>query len=100
MEIAKLFFDLLKVSIGESLCLSYTPNDKEWNLLYQMAEKQSLIGLTFAGVQKLHIQKQIPPELLLMRWYGMANIIRNRNQQINHQCTSLGSVRKTGCVSF
>ena len=89
MSIFDLFFELLRVSLGEISKLFHTPDDKEWEQLYQMAEKQSLIGVTFAGVQRLHNQNQIPPELLLMRWYGMANIIRNRNQQINLQCASL-----------
>lgn len=70
MGVSELFFGLLRVSIGEILNLSHTPDDNEWEQLYQMAEKQSLLGITFAGIQKLHSQKQNPPEILLMRWYG------------------------------
>ncbi len=94
MAIFDLFFELLRVSLDENLRLSKNPDDKEWEQLYQMAEKQSLIGITFVGVQKLHNHKQIPPELLLMRWYGMANIIRNRNKQVNQQCVVLSNKYK------
>lgn len=91
-----MFFGLLKVSIGEVLSLSHTPDNNKWEQLYQMSEKQSLIGIMFVGIQKLHNQDQTPPESLLMRWYGMANIIRNLNKQVNGQCASLCKNYKDG----
>ncbi len=54
MEISSLFFELLQVSIGESFCLSHTSDNNEWEELYQMTDMQSLIGITFAGIRKLH----------------------------------------------
>ncbi len=94
MEISSLFFELLQVSIGESFCLSHTSDNNEWEQLYQMADMQSLIGITFAGIQKLHNQIRNPSELLLMRWYGIANIIRNRNKKVNQQYASLSKKYK------
>lgn len=56
--IEELFFELIKVAIGERVCLSHTPSADEWKQLYDMAKKQSLVGVCFAGVQKLVDQQQ------------------------------------------
>ena len=50
MNIEQLFFELLRVSIGMSGCLSKTPTNEEWKALYDMAKKQTLVGVFFVGV--------------------------------------------------
>lgn len=64
--INKLFFKLIRVAIGNQVCLSHTPSAEEWGELYAMAKKQSLVGICFAGVQKLVTQQQSPPEALYL----------------------------------
>ena len=59
--IENLFFELIQVAIGKRVCLSHSPNADEWGKLYAMAKKQSLVGVCFAGVQKLVAQQQEPP---------------------------------------
>ena len=56
-QIHKLFFDLIRVAIGNQVCLSHTPSADEWGELYVMAKKLSLVGVCFAGVQKLVTQQ-------------------------------------------
>ena len=51
--IDKIFQELVKVSIGDLVCLSHTPSADEWGELYSLAKKQSLVGVCFAGVQRL-----------------------------------------------
>ena len=55
-DINKFFFELIKVSIGAIGCLGKTPTSEEWKALYDVALKQSLLGICFAGVQKLQAQ--------------------------------------------
>ena len=86
MSIEQLFFELLRVSIGVSGCLSKTPTNEEWKALYDMAKKQSLVGVCFAGVQMLVNQHQEPPEMLYLTWMGMAAKIQQRNEVVNQQC--------------
>lgn len=53
MKIDSIFFELIRVAIGTSDSLSQTPSNKEWEALYKMAEKQSLLGVCVAGLQHL-----------------------------------------------
>lgn len=54
-----------------------------------MAKKQSLVGVCFAGVQKLVNQHLEPPEMLYLTWMGMAAKIQQRNEVVNRQCVEL-----------
>lgn len=92
-ETDKLFFELIRVAIGNQVCLSRTPKVKEWQELYAMAKKQSLVGICFAGVQKLQAQRQAPNswgdergEMLYLQWMGMAAKIQQRNEVVNRRC--------------
>ena len=38
MSIDKLFFELIRVAIGNAACLSHTPTAEEWSELYAMAK--------------------------------------------------------------
>lgn len=85
----QIFFELIQVAIGIRICLSRTPNETEWGELYAMAKKQSLVGVCFAGVQKLQLQRQEPPEMLYLTWMGMAAKIQQRNEVVTKQCAEL-----------
>lgn len=89
VNIDSLFFELIRVSIGVSGCLSKPPTSEEWKVLYDLAKKQSLVGVCFAGVQRLHMQQQEPPEMLYLTWMGMAAKIQQRNEVVNQQCIEL-----------
>lgn len=62
MVIEQLFFELIQVAIGKLICLSRTPSEEEWKELYEIDKKQSLVGVCFAGVQRL--QGQHPSMIL------------------------------------
>lgn len=81
----KHFFELIQVALGVRHCLSHTPSADEWGELYNIAKKQSLVGICFAGVQKLVNQQQEPPEMLYLTWMGMAAKIQQRNEVVNRQ---------------
>ena len=97
MDINSLFFELIQVAIGTRICLSHTPSADEWGELYAMAKKQSLVGVCFAGVQRLVAQQQEPPEMLYLTWMGMAAMIQQRNEQMNARTSeAMGYFRKKG----
>lgn len=88
-DITSLFFELIRVAIGNQACLSHSPSADEWGELYAMAKKQSLVGICFAGVQRLQGQQQCPPERLYLQWMGMAAKIQQRNEVMNRLCAEL-----------
>lgn len=88
-DINNLFFELIKIAIGNASCLSRTPSAQEWKELYDIAKKQSLVGVCFAGVQKLVDQQQAPEQMLYLTWMGMAAKIQQRNEVVNQQCVEL-----------
>lgn len=109
----QLFFELIQVAIGVRMCLSRTPSADEWGEMYEMAKIQSLVGVCFAGVQKILTNApfhstssgQVPgesletsetsgtswnlPEVDYLRWMGMAAKIQQCNEVANRQCASL-----------
>lgn len=87
--IYELFSELIRIAIGRAVCLSHTPTVDEWGELYAMAKKQSLVGICFAGMQKLQMQRQNPPEFLYLQWMGVAAKIQQRNEVVNQQCADL-----------
>lgn len=89
MTMNETFFELIQVALGVRPCLSHTPSADEWGELYKIAKKQSLVGICFAGVQKLVNQQQEPPEMLYLTWMGMAAKIQQRNEVVNKQCVEL-----------
>ena len=94
MDIYKLFFELIQVSLGTRICLSHTPSADEWGELYKMAKKQSLVGVCFAGVQRLQTQQQEPPEMLYLTWLGMAAKITQNFDNIRDLEQKLDSLFK------
>lgn len=88
-----LFFELIRVAIGTQDTLTRVPTAHEWELLYAMAKKQSLVGICFAGVKRLCDSETENycgmSELLYLKWMGMAAKIQKRNQTVNRQCVEL-----------
>lgn len=89
-DIDKLFFELVQVAIGTRDCLSRTPCADEWDELYGMAKKQSLVGVCFAGVQKTLSRSALRgedpsvigmAEVQYLKWMGMSAKIQQKWEQ-------------------
>ena len=99
MNINNLFFELIQVALGVRVSLSLSPAAEEWKMLYDIAKKQSLVGICFVGVQKLgeggvETSETLEtswniPELLYLTWMGMAAKIQQRNEMVNRQCVEV-----------
>lgn len=97
MTIEHLFFELLRVAIGTQDRLSRPPSAEEWKLLYDMAKKQSVVGICFAAVQSIRQAQKTDeedhrtsrtfeqlnlPEVDYLQWMGMAAKIQQRNEVV------------------
>lgn len=110
MTTEQLFFELIRIAIGTQDTLSLPPSKEEWKELYAMSKKQSLVGICFAGLQKLfnldhqepstnnpqsdstHSPEPITQNLnedLYYKWMGMSAKIQHRNDVVNRQCVEL-----------
>lgn len=93
-----LFFSLIRLSIGTSNTLSSQPFSDDWEKLYRMAVKQSLVGVCFAGVRRYIEDAQERgevasiPKKLYYQWLGAAVQIQQRNELINRRCVELQSL--------
>ncbi len=78
----KNFFDFLRFSLidGEEVPRDLSPED--WQELYGIGLRQSVLGVMFAGVKKLP-KGVAPPNKTLMQWVAMSNEIRRRNIRVN-----------------
>lgn len=82
----ELFFELIQIALGNRACLSKTPTEKEWYALYELAEKHAIVGICFAGVERLKNHQQLPPVDLLMDWLGQTEYIKTQNEFVNADC--------------
>ena len=91
-----LFFELIKVALGNKTELSKTPSAKEWYCIYDESEKQAISGVVFEGVQKLP-KGQWPPQDLLFEWIGVSEQIRQQNKVVDKQTAEIwGQLKKDG----
>lgn len=106
----ELFFELLQVAIGTREGLSHVPTAAEWQELYALAKKQSLVGIAFVAVQKLKASKitqggsfdsaqdrrpplcNFLPEMTYLQWLGMTAKIQGRNKKALDVCRKLTKV--------
>ena len=84
----QLFFELLKTAIGQRKVLSAVPSAKEWEAIYGLLSKHTLLGIGFVAIQKLP-EEQWPPKMLVLKWTSVATAISHQNKTLNEECKSL-----------
>ena len=89
-SLTSIFYQLLQVAVGNRKSLSRTPMEGEWGELYTMATRQALTGVCFVGLQRLKSAGEVViPEMLYLKWLGMAAKIQQRNQMMNEECVAV-----------
>ena len=68
-----LFFELLQISLGNREKLSRVPNVQEWIGLLNEAQRQTIVGILFDGLEKIP-KEQLPPKEILLQWIGLAQV--------------------------
>lgn len=103
-----MFFELIRVAIDTQQSLSHLPLANEWEELFELAKKQSLVGITFIGLQKLGADADEGfarigmSEDLYFTWVGVAAKINVQNELVNQQCAKvqeeLGKASFASCI--
>lgn len=91
------FFDFLKFCIRTSEQTCTIVGEKEWAVLFKIAERQGIVGILYTGLERLN-KGQGPKGEVLMRWIAQAQTIRNRNVQLFR--LSAGIVERFGKDGF
>ena len=60
----------------------------DWQELLSWAERQSIVGIIFNGIQKAGKSLDIPSEVLF-KWIGYSNLIEGQNRLLNKRCVEL-----------
>ena len=76
-----LFFELIQTAIGRRERLSTCPTDEQWQEIYDICQKQALIGIGWYAIERLP-KEQRPHEELLFLWMGMAQKIVAMNEVV------------------
>ena len=92
-----LFFSLIQCGTGKKSELPRTPNNEEWSELFEIAQKQTLTGIAFAGVERLS-QEQRPPKRVLLAWHTATQQIKEKNSELNKR--SIAVAKKFSQLGF
>lgn len=78
------FFQLLRIALGRGESLTAAPTKDEWTEMFASAQQQTLVGVLFAGVERL-LANQRPPRALLLQWYVQTERIKQTNRMLNYR---------------
>lgn len=87
-------FELIQVALCTRNTLSKVPSAQEWEQLYIFAQKQSIVGIVFSGIQRLADQGQISnlPAPLKMQWIVSVVQIQQKNKAIEVRCKEMSEL--------
>lgn len=85
----RLFFEFLQFAIGNRESLSCGIKDADWQRLFDLCKRQTLLGIGFNAVEKLHAIGIDCPSNLRMQWMALAFQIEKQNEKITKQCREL-----------
>lgn len=83
-----MLFELIRVALGHQDRISRMMTAAEWLIVYQMAVKQSVVGICVEGMSKLP-REQRPPMELFMQWVGTVSQIQQRNEKLDRQTAKI-----------
>lgn len=81
-----LSFELIQVAIRKRKHFSNVPSEQEWEQLYRMAEKQSVLGVCFRAVKEM---ADSVPQPLYLQWLATAAKIQQLNEEMNRKCAEV-----------
>lgn len=91
------FFLILQLAVGKHIKNVIHVKENDWQSIYDIATKQSLVGVMMAGIQKLSEidNSQKPSFLLLCEWIGIAEQIKYQNKLMDENSAMLTKILKS-----
>lgn len=95
----EIFFSLLRLALGTQEDFPYEPSASEWLGIREMAQKQSVLGVAFAGLQKLRQEAESNLQYAaavmnlqsadFFEWMGHVAMAQESNERLNTHCIEL-----------
>lgn len=91
------FFLILQLAVGNHIKNTIHIKENDWRSIYDIATKQSLVGVMMEGIQRLsEIDKsQKPPLTLLYEWIGITEHIKHQNRLMDEKSAMLTRMLKS-----
>ena len=93
-SIIELFFHLIRCGIGKQRELPYTPSHDEWQELFEIAKKQTLVGIVFAAAEQLPPQQR-PPKETILQLFTLCENIKKQNSELDKKCAIVSAKFKS-----
>ena len=82
-DIEKIFFLLLRMGIDDFFSYQFPKLSlSDWEKIYTICKKQTLMGIVLEGVKKLD-PELAPPKNILLQWFAQVEKIKERNKMLN-----------------
>ena len=91
------FFLILQLAVGKHISNTIHVSENDWHSIYDIATKQSLVGVMLDGIQRLSEidNSQKPPLMLLYEWIGIAEHIKRQNKLMDERPAILTRMLKS-----
>ncbi|WP_028911852.1 nucleotidyltransferase family protein [Prevotella sp. MA2016] len=91
------FFLILQLAVGKQIKPPLHLSENGWHSIYDIASKQSLVGVMIEGIQRLSEidTSQKPPLTLLYEWIGIAEHIKRQNKLMDERSEMLTRILKS-----
>lgn len=92
------FVELIQIALGIRSSISSVPLEEDWQKVYQLAERQALMGLLFSAIEKLNEKDKtaMPPMSLFYQWTGLVLNTETQNKRLNEAAEHLTRIFKNG----
>jgi hypothetical protein len=89
-------YEFIRFSIDDRVQNFESAEDLDWEALFDFAKRQTIVGVLFAGVEKMPEGKR-PPKNILMQWFVLVERIKAKNKELNEAVIEVTSrFRKDG----
>jgi len=80
-----MFFELIKIALGEKESFSHNPSEEEWNEIYALANKHGIAGILYQGLKRLPLEQR-PQTEIMVDWFTLINKMKDTNLRLQKQC--------------
>ena len=87
----ELLFEIIRTSLGTQEDISWAPSDVQWLWLFNESQRQSVVGIMLAGIEKMPKEHK-PPKEVLLNWIGLVHLIEQQsklNEDRSRQLTTI-----------